>query len=232
MKIHIGKEFPRALSGRPTRGSLSCSTTLRRRRAFPTCCSPSPPGRKTASPTCAFTGGAAFTGTKPPFFAVMGNLYQHTHTYPEHPAGGVLLRQLPAHRPLRQPGGDHPPERPAKPTSSPPGASPLARAHTIHAPAIRGGVSSPWSAPSTATQDLSGAGVTAMVVGQVQHSSLWRRSYARGYGRRYGQRRLYAAGARAPETLLTGAPGQPGIATAARGKAGLNSIRVCFYMDL
>lgn len=29
----------------------------------------------------AFTPGAASTGTKPPFFAVMGNLFQHTHTF-------------------------------------------------------------------------------------------------------------------------------------------------------
>lgn len=60
-------------------------------------------------------------------------------------------------------------------------------------------------------QDLSGAGITAMVIGQVQHATV-EESYARGYGRRYGQEGFMLL-VPAPQDLLTGAPGQSGIAT-------------------
>ena len=56
------------------------------------------------------------------------------------------------------------------------------------------------------TQDLSGAGVTAMVVGQVQHISV-EEDYAQGYGRRYGRDGFMLLVA-APQNLVTGEPGQ------------------------
>ena len=60
-------------------------------------------------------------------------------------------------------------------------------------------------------QDLSGAGITAMVVGRVRHASV-EEDYARGYGRRYGQDGFMLL-VPAPQDLITGEPGQSGIAT-------------------
>ena len=83
-------------------------------------------------------------------------------------------------------------------------------AHTIHAPAIEEAFLT-LECTLHSVQDLSGAGITAMVIGQVQHATV-EESYARGYGRRYGQEGFMLL-VPAPQDLLTGAPGQSGIAT-------------------
>ena len=59
--------------------------------------------------------------------------------------------------------------------------------------------------------DLSGAGVTAMVIGQVQHLAV-EQQYAQGYRARFG-RDGYMLLIPAPQDLLTGAPSQSAIAT-------------------
>lgn len=58
---------------------------------------------------------------------------------------------------------------------------------------------------------MSGAGVTAMVIGQVQHISV-EENYARGYEQRYG-REGFMMLIPAPQDLVTGAPSQSAIAT-------------------
>ena len=60
-------------------------------------------------------------------------------------------------------------------------------------------------------QDLSGAGITAMIVGQVRHISV-ERAYAQGYAKRYGKDgfMLLIPG---PQDLVTGLPQQSAIAT-------------------
>ena len=60
-------------------------------------------------------------------------------------------------------------------------------------------------------QDLSGAGITAMVTGQVQHISV-EEAYAQGYELRYGKKRIYDVDP-APQDLVTGEPNQSAIAT-------------------
>lgn len=60
-------------------------------------------------------------------------------------------------------------------------------------------------------EDLSGAGITAMVTGQVQHISV-EKEYARGYEKRYGKDGFMML-VPAPQDLVTGEPGQSGIAT-------------------
>ena len=59
-------------------------------------------------------------------------------------------------------------------------------------------------------QDLSGAGITAMVTGQVQHISV-DEAYARGYEKRYGKDGFMLL-VPAPQDLITGEPNQSGIA--------------------
>lgn len=60
-------------------------------------------------------------------------------------------------------------------------------------------------------QDLSGAGITAMVIGQVQHISV-EEQYAQGYEPRYGKEG-YMLLIPAPQDLITGKPNQSAIAT-------------------
>ncbi len=67
----------------------------------------------------------------------------------------------------------------------------VANAKTIHAPAINEAFPT-MECTLKEMQDLSGAGITAMVIGQVQHISV-EESYAQGYEQRYGKKWIYAA---------------------------------------
>lgn len=60
-------------------------------------------------------------------------------------------------------------------------------------------------------QDLSGAGITAMVIGQVQHISV-DEEYAQGYEKRYGKDGFMML-IPAPQDLKTGEPAQSAVAT-------------------
>lgn len=60
-------------------------------------------------------------------------------------------------------------------------------------------------------KDLSGARITAMVIGQVQHISV-EESYARGYEQRYGKNGFMML-IPAPQDLVTGEPNQSTIAS-------------------
>ena len=59
--------------------------------------------------------------------------------------------------------------------------------------------------------DLSGAGITAMVIGQVQRISV-EETYAQGYEQRYGKDGFMLL-VPAPQDLVTGEPNQSAIAT-------------------
>ena len=60
-------------------------------------------------------------------------------------------------------------------------------------------------------QDLSGAGITAMVIGEVVHASV-DEDYAGGYEKRYGKDGFMML-VPAPQDLVTGEPAQSAIAT-------------------
>lgn len=60
-------------------------------------------------------------------------------------------------------------------------------------------------------QDLSGAGITSMIIGQVQHISV-ERAYAQGYEQRYGKDGFMIL-VPAPQDLVTGEPNQTAVAT-------------------
>lgn len=60
-------------------------------------------------------------------------------------------------------------------------------------------------------KDLSGAGITAMVIGEVQHISV-EKDYAQGYEKRYGKDGFMLL-IPAPQDLVTGEPAQSAIAT-------------------
>ena len=60
----------------------------------------------------------------------------------------------------------------------------ISNAKTIHAPVINEAFIS-MECTLKEIQDLSGAGITAMVIGEVQHISV-EEAYAQGYEQRYG----------------------------------------------
>ena len=103
----------------------------------------------------------------------------------------------------------------------PPAAFALDRARTIHAPVIEGAFLT-LECTLEQVQDLSGSGITAMVTGRVQHASVVEQDYARGYGKRYGPDGFMLL-TPAPQDLVTGQPGQSGIATLQGGAAGLKN---------
>ena len=86
----------------------------------------------------------------------------------------------------------------------------LSNANTIHAPVIQEAFIN-MECTLKETQDLSGAGITAMVIGQVQHISV-EKEYSQGYEQRYGTDGFMML-IPAPQDLVTGEPNQSAIAT-------------------
>ena len=83
-------------------------------------------------------------------------------------------------------------------------------AKTVHAPAVSEAFLT-MECSLKEIQDLSGAGITAMVIGQVQHISV-EEAYAQGYELRYGKNGFMML-IPAPQDLVTGEPNQSAIAT-------------------
>lgn len=165
--------------------------------------------KENGKPNVCFHAWSCFHGDKTAFFAVMGNLYQHTHTYANiRREGCFAVNFLPLGRydqlvETIRCNGEETDEFAA-------GGFTLARAKSIHAPVIEEAFLT-LECTLEQVQDLSGAGITAMVVGRVQHASV-AEDYARGYGRRYGKDGFMLL-VPAPQDLVTGQPGQSGIAT-------------------
>lgn len=83
-------------------------------------------------------------------------------------------------------------------------------AKTVHAPAVSEAFLT-MECTLKEIQDLSGAGITAMVTGQVQHISV-EKAYVQGYELRYGKNGFMML-IPAPQDLVTGEPNQSAIAT-------------------
>lgn len=86
----------------------------------------------------------------------------------------------------------------------------LSMANVVHAPIIQEAFIN-MECTLKEVQDLSGAGITAMIVGQVQHISVDEK-YAQGYKQRYGKDGFMML-IPAPQDLVTGEPNQSAIAT-------------------
>ena len=156
-----------------------------------------------------FHSWSCFHGDKTAFFAVMGNLYQNTHTYANilrekcFAVNFLPLRYYDALVQTIHHNGEADDEFAV-------GGFTLAEAKSIRAPVIEEAFLT-LECTLEQVQDLSGAGITAMVVGRVRHASV-EEDYARGYGRRYGQDGFMLL-VPAPQDIITGEPGQSGIAT-------------------
>lgn len=159
-------------------------------------------------PNVCFHSWSCFHGDCTAFFAVMGGLYQHTHTFANIQRTGVFcLNFLPLSYYDRLVDTIH--HNDAQDDEFAVGRFTQDDCHTIAAPAIREAFLN-LECTLHSIQDLSGAGMTAMVTGQVQHASV-EQSYAEGWEKRCGENGFMLI-VPAPQNLVTGAPGQSALA--------------------
>lgn len=143
------------------------------------------------------------------FFAVMGNLYQHTHTYANiQREKCFFINFLPISYYDKLIDTINHNDYEADKFSV--GNFSLVNAKTIHAPMIQEAFVN-IECTLKGTQDLSGAGITSMIIGQVQHISV-EEEYAHGYEKRY-RKDGFMMLIPAPQNLKTGEPNQSAIAT-------------------
>ncbi len=156
--------------------------------------------KENGQPNVCFHSWSCFHGDKTAFFAVLGGLFQHTHTYANILREGIFcLNFLPlsAYEGLcktilyNQEDLD---EIQA-------GGFTLEPAATMDAPCIRESFLQ-LECTLEEAKDLSGAGITAMVTGRVQQVRL-EEAYARELDRRYGPAGFMLL-ASAPQNLQTG----------------------------
>ena len=164
--------------------------------------------KENSKPNVCFHSWSCFHGDKTAFFAVMGNLYQYTHTYANIKREKYFcINILPISYYDNLVDTIHHNEIDDDEFAA--GDFTISNAKTIHAPAIQEAFIS-MECTLKDIQDLSGAGVTAMVIGQVQHISV-EEAYAQGY-KRYG-RDGFMMLVPAPQDLVNGEPNQSAIAT-------------------
>lgn len=199
MKIEIGKEFPgyfKSLYPEEFRLFSHFETTA----AVPGPLFAITTWKENGKPNVCLHSWSCFHGDKTAFFAVMGNLYQHTHTYAN------ILRErcfcvnfLPISCYGRLTETIFHNEYDSDEFQT--GGFALEEARTIHAPVIREAFLT-MECTLRDVQDLSGTGMAAMVIGEVQHMSV-EEDYAQGYAKRYGEEGFMML-VPSPQNLVTG----------------------------
>ena len=208
MKIEIGKEFPgyfKSLYPEEFQLFSHFETTA----AVPGPLFAITTWKENGKPNVCLHSWSCFHGDKTAFFAVMGNLYQHTHTYAN------ILRErcfcinfLPVSCYDRLTETIFHNEYDSDEFQT--GGFALEEARTIHAPVIREAFLT-MECTLRDVQDLSGAGMAAMVIGEVQHMSV-EEDYAQGYAKRYGKEGFIML-VPSPQDLVTGEPDLSAIGT-------------------
>ena len=208
MKIEIGKDFPQYFKPLyPEEFELFSHFEVT--AGIPTALFAITTWKENGKPNVCFHSWSCFHGDKTAFFAVMGNLYQHTHTYANIKRDRCFcINFLPSSYYNNLVNTIHHNEMDEDEFAA--GGFSLSGAKTIHAPVIDEAFLS-MECTLKEIQDLSGAGITAMVIGQVRHISV-EESYAQGYARRYG-RDGFMMLIPAPQNLVTGEPNRSAIAT-------------------
>lgn len=199
MKIEIGKEFPgyfKSLYPEEFQLFSHFETTA----AVPGPLFAITTWKENGKPNVCLHSWSCFHGDKTAFFAVMGNLYQHTHTYAN------ILRErcfcinfLPVSCYDRLTETIFHNEYDSDEFQT--GGFALEEARTIHAPVIREAFLT-MECTLRDVQDLSGTGMAAMVIGEVQHMSV-EEDYAQGYAKRYGKEGFMML-VPSPQNLVTG----------------------------
>lgn len=209
MKIRIGKERP-AHFREEYPGQFEIVSHMECAVGVPQVLFAITTWKENGKPNVCFHSWACFHGDKTAFFAVMGNLFQHTHTYANIRRDNCFaLNFLPLSQydrlleTIAQNG--------AETDEFAAGGFTLERAQTVAAPVIAESFMTMECTLHSLT-DLTGAGITAMVVGEVQSIAV-EEAYARGYGRRYGEDG-YMLLIPAPQNLVTGEAAQSGVAVA------------------
>ena len=208
MKIDIGKDFPQYFKpAYPEEFELFShfETTA----GIPTVLFAVTTWKENGKPNVCFHAWSCFHGDKTAFYAMMGNLYQHTHTYANIQRENCFcINFLPISyydrlvKTINENGYE------ADEFTA--GGFTLAEAKTIHAPMIQEAFMN-IECTLEDVRDISGAGITARVVGQVQHIAV-DMEYAQGYEKRYGKDGFMML-IPAPQDLVTGEPNQSAIAT-------------------
>ena len=208
MKVEIGKEFPQYF--RPAYPEdFSLFSHFEVTAAIPTVLFAITTWKENGKPNVCFHAWSCFHGDGTAFFAVMGNLYQHTHTYANIQREKCFcINFLPISDYDRLVATIHHNDLDTDEFAA--GGFTLSTAKTIHAPVIEEAFLH-MECTLKEIQDLSGAGITAMIVGQVQHVSV-EEKYAQGYQARYGKDGFMML-IPAPQDLMTGAPNLSAIAT-------------------
>lgn len=141
----------------------------------------------------------------------MGNLYQHTHTYANIQREKCFcINFLPISYYDKLVETIHHNDMEEDEFAA--GDFTLSNAKTIPAPVIEEAFIN-IECTLKEIQDLSGAGIAAMVIGQVQHISV-EENYAEGYAQRYGKEGFMML-VPAPQNLISGEPNQSAIASVA-----------------
>ena len=207
MKIEIGKEFPgyfKSLYPEEFQLFSHFETTA----AVPGPLFAITTWKENGKPNVCLHSWSCFHGDKTAFFAVMGNLYQHTHTYAN------ILREkcfcvnflpISCYGRLTETIFHNDYDSDEFQTDFI-----LEEARTIHAPVIREAFLT-MECTLRDVQDLSGAGMAAMVIGEVQHMSV-EEDYAQGYAKRYGKEGFMML-VPSPQNLVTGEPDLSAIGT-------------------
>ena len=166
MKIELGQEFPGYFQPLYPE-EFELFSHFETAAGIPTALFAVTTWKANGKPNVCFHAWGSFHGDKTAFFAVMGNLYQHTHTYANIQREQCFcINFLPlccydALADTIRCNGYAEDEFAA-------GGFSLSCAKTIHAPAIDEAFLN-IECTLKDVQDLSGAGITAMIVGQVQH---------------------------------------------------------------
>lgn len=207
MKIEIGKDFPKYFkSSYPEEFELFSHFEVT--AGIPTVLFALTTWKENGFPNVCFHSWSSFHGDKTAFFAIMGNLYQHTHTYENIKRDKCFcINFLPLSYYDQLVNTIH--HNQFEDDEFLVGQLTLDYAKTIYAPVIREAFIN-MECTLKDIQDLSGTGITAMIIGQVQHISV-DENYAQGY-KRYEEDGFMML-IPAPQDLLTGEPNQSAIAT-------------------
>ena len=208
MKIEIGSDFPKYFKpSYPEEFELFHHFEVT--AGIPTVLFAVTTWKENGKPNVCFHSWSCFHGDKTAFFAVMGNLYQHTHSYiniQREKCFGINFLPISSYDRLV----DTIHHNELDDNEFDVGGFTLYDGKKIHAPMIQEAFVN-MECTLKDIQDLSGSGITAMIIGQVMHI-LVEKEYAQGYDKRYGKDGFMML-VPAPQNLVTGDPNQSAIAT-------------------
>lgn len=208
MKIHISEDFPKYFKAAYPE-EFELFSHFETTSAIPQVLFAVTTWKENGKPNVCLHSWSCFHGDKTAFFAVMGCLYQHTHTYANIQREKCFaINFLPISyydRLVKTIHSNH-----MEDDEFQVGGFTIEAANAINAPLIAEAFMN-VECKLEQVQDLSGAGITSMVIGKVAHISV-SEEYAQGYENRYGKEGFMML-VPAPQDLLTGKPAQSAIAT-------------------